>query len=162
MLFGLILVLHVLVAVFLIAVILLQGGRGGMGETLSGAAAQSLFGGAANTVMTKITAIGAGLFMLTCLSLAALSTARGRSVIDQLRQTSGQLPFTLPQEHELPSRTVEPTKTETAAPPAPTPSHTTPAASVDTPVLTPAPQPSTPSGSDAPSHEHSTSSETAP
>lgn len=157
MLFGLILVLHVLVAVFLIAVILLQGGRGGMGETLSGAAAQSLFGGAANTVMTKITAIGAGLFMLTCLSLAALSTARGRSVIDQLRQTPGQLPFTLPQEQELPSRAVEPAKTDASAPAA-APSETTPEApSPETDTAAPAPatpEPSTPSGSDAPSHEH--------
>ena len=145
MLFGLILILHVLVAFFLIGVILLQGGRGGMGETLSGAAAQSLFGGAANTVMTKITAICAGLFMLTCLSLAALSTARGRSVIDQLRQTSGQLPFTLPQEQELPSTPTTPAAPETIPP----------VSSADTPVLTPAPEPSTPSGSDEPPHEHS-------
>ena len=103
-----------------------------MGETLSGAAAQSLFGGAANTVMTKITAVCAGLFMLTCLSLAALSTARGRSVIDQLRKTSGQLPFTLPQEQEFPS-TPETPQTDEAAPTTPVPSETTLPASSDEP-----------------------------
>ncbi len=88
-----ILIIHVIVALFLIAVVLLQGGRGGLGEALGGAAAQSLFGGGANTVMTKITAVAAGLFMVTCLSLAALSTALGRSVIDRLPIKSGGLPL---------------------------------------------------------------------
>ena len=95
--YGLVLVVHVLVVLFLIGVILLQGGRGGMGEALGGAAAQSLFGGGANTVMTKVTSVVAGLFMVTCLSLAVLSTARGRSVMEQLPLTPDQLPLTLPQ-----------------------------------------------------------------
>ncbi len=93
MLYVLILIVHVLVALFLIAVILLQGGRGGLGEALGGAAAQSLFGGNTNTVMTKITAVSAGLFIITCLSLAALSTAQGRSVMERLPAT---LPDALP------------------------------------------------------------------
>ena len=93
MTYGLVLVVHILVALFLIGVILLQGGRGGLGEALGGAAAQSLFGGAVNTVMTKITAASAMLFMGTCLGLAALSTAQGRSVIDRLPAT---LPSALP------------------------------------------------------------------
>ena len=97
MIYGFVLVLHVLVALFLIAVILLQGGRGGLGEALGGAAAQSLFGGGANTVMTRVTAVCAILFMVTCLSLAALSTARGGSVIDQLPSVPGELPLSLPQ-----------------------------------------------------------------
>jgi preprotein translocase subunit SecG len=96
--FGLVLLVHVLLAFFLIAIILLQGGRGGLGEALGGAAAQSLFGGGANTVMTKITAVCAALFMVTCLSLAALSTARGRSVIDRMPITEGELPIPLPQQ----------------------------------------------------------------
>ncbi len=93
MVYGLVLVVHILLALFMIVIILLQGGRGGLGETLGGAAAQSLFGGGANTVMTKLTAFCAGLFMVTSLSLAMLSTARGRSVIDQLPATMDQLPF---------------------------------------------------------------------
>ena len=91
--YALILIVHVIVAVFLIGVVLLQGGRGGLGETMGGAAAQSLFGGGVNTVMTKITAVAAGLFMATCLSLAALSTASGRSVVDRLPGTGGGLPL---------------------------------------------------------------------
>ena len=91
--YALILVVHVIVALCLIAVVLLQGGRGGLGEALGGAAAQSLFGGGANTVMTRITAVAATLFMVTCLSLAMLSTARGRSVIDRLPASPGELPL---------------------------------------------------------------------
>ena len=84
MLYGVVLVLHMLVAFFLIGVILIQGGRGGLGETIGGAGSQSLFGGGANTVMTKVTAVAASLFMVSCLFLAKLSTERGRSVIDRL------------------------------------------------------------------------------
>jgi preprotein translocase subunit SecG len=96
MVYGLVLVVHVLVAFFLIGVILIQGGRGGLGEALGGAAAQSLFGGGANTVMTKITAVAGALFMVTCLSLAALSTQQGGSVIDRLPASVEELPATLP------------------------------------------------------------------
>ena len=88
MIYVLVLVLHVIVSFLLIGVILLQGGRGGMTETLGGAAAQSLFGGGANIVMSKVTAVGAILFMVTCVSLAMLSVQKGQSVIDRLPVTS--------------------------------------------------------------------------
>ena len=84
MLYGLVMVVHILMCLVLIGVVLLQGGRGGLSEALGGAAAQSLFGGGAATVLTKITASCAALFMITSLSLACLSTARGRSVIEQV------------------------------------------------------------------------------
>ena len=95
MLFGAVLVLHILIALFLVGVILIQGGRGGLGEALGGAAAQSLFGGGANVVMARVTAVCAGLFMVTCLSLAMLSTAKGRSVME-LPEATGGLPGLLP------------------------------------------------------------------
>ena len=93
MIYVLVLSIHVILSLFLIGVILLQGGRGGLGEALGGAAAQSLFGGGANTVMTRITAVSAGLFMVTCLSLAALSTDQGKSVMEQVPTS---LPEALP------------------------------------------------------------------
>ena len=118
--YGFVLVVHVLVALFLIAVILLQGGRGGLGEALGGAAAQSLFGGGANTVMTRITAVCAALFMATCLSLALLSTARGRSVIDRFPAGVKDAPIPLlPQESPTPSTQavpVAPASPETTTP----------------------------------------------
>ena len=97
MLYPLLVIVHIIVALFLIIIILIQGGRGGMGEALGGAAAQSLFGGGANVVMGKITTAAAAVFMVTSLSLAVLSTAKGRSVIDQMPVTPDQLPMALPQ-----------------------------------------------------------------
>ena len=82
--YTVILILHVFVSFLLIIVILVQGGRGGMAEAFGGSGAQSLFGGGANLVMSKITAVGAGIFLMTCLSLAKLSTERGRSVVERL------------------------------------------------------------------------------
>ncbi len=125
MIYGLVLVVHVLIAFFLIAVILLQGGRGGLGEALGGAAAQSLFGGGANTVMTKITAVGAGMFMVTCLSLAALSTQRGQSVIDRLPATEQAIPAALPRPKRA-ATAVTPPPAAPRAPQAGTPTPQTP------------------------------------
>ena len=84
MVYGLVLIVHVTACLLLIAIVLVQGGRGGLADSLSGGMTQSLFGGTANTVMTKVTAIGSGIFMVTCLTLAMLSTARGRSVMEQI------------------------------------------------------------------------------
>jgi preprotein translocase subunit SecG len=123
MIYGLVIVVHILVALFLIGVILLQGGRGGLGEALGGAAAQSLFGGGANTVMTKITAVGAALFMVTCLSLAALSSARGRSVVDQIPMTLDELPATLPQPPVVPAAVIPAAGPEASAPGTPEPTE---------------------------------------
>ncbi len=82
--FTLLLILHVLASLLLITIVLVQGGRGGLGEALGGAAAQTLFGGGTNIVMAKVTTMIALVFAVTCLSLAALSSARGRSVIEQV------------------------------------------------------------------------------
>ena len=119
MAYGLILVIHILVAFFLIVVILLQGGRGGLGETMGGAAAQSLFGGGANTVMTKLTAVIASLFMVTCLSLAILSTKQNTSVVDRLPASVNQLPMALPPPAEPHAAAPQPAKPSPAAPVAP-------------------------------------------
>ena len=142
MIYGLVVAIHVLVALFLIAVILLQGGRGGMGETLGGAAAQTLFGGGANTVMTRLTAIVAGTFMVTCLSLAALSTSRGRSVIEQMPASLDELPASLP----APASTTGGPGPKAATPPPPitvTPGREETAAPAQPAAATP--QPATPS-----------------
>ena len=120
MIYGFALLIHVLLALFLIGIILLQGGRGGLGEALGGAAAQSLFGGGANTVMTKITAVAAGCFMVTSLSLAILSTAKGRSVIEQIPTTSEELPIPLPPPAEAPQPPEPPAPTNAPASTPPT------------------------------------------
>jgi len=112
MIYGLVLVVHIIVSLILIGVILLQGGRGGLSEALGGAAVQSLFGGGAATVLTRITAFCAGIFVMTCLSFAYLSTVRGRSVIEQVPIT---LPEVLPPPAQQPDHAAE-SQTPTAAP----------------------------------------------
>ncbi len=102
MLYGVVLMIHIAVSLVLVGVVLIQGGRGGLSETLSGSAAQSLFGSSTVTVLTRLTTLCASVFVVTCLSLAYLSTARGRSVVDQIPTEipaslpilpSGELPF---------------------------------------------------------------------
>jgi preprotein translocase subunit SecG len=65
-------VLHVLVCVFLIAVVLLQRGKGAqIGAVFGGGAGSTLFGSrGAGNFLTKLTAIAATLYMLTSLSLS--------------------------------------------------------------------------------------------
>jgi preprotein translocase subunit SecG len=65
-------VLHVIVCIFLIAVVLLQRGKGAqIGAVFGGGAGSTLFGSrGAGNFLTKLTAIAAALFMLTSLSLS--------------------------------------------------------------------------------------------
>ena len=84
MLYALVLLIHILVSLVLVAVILIQGGRGGLSETMAGSTAQSLFGGRTSTVLTRMTTGCASIFMVTCLSLAYLSASRGRSIMEQM------------------------------------------------------------------------------
>ncbi len=133
MMYALMLVVHVVVSLLLIGIILVQGGRGGMAEALGGSAAQSLFGGGANLVMSKITAIGAGLFMVTCLTLAVLSTHRGRSVIEQV-------PLTVPE-----SLPISPKGRPPTTPPSSPASATSPAPSAPSSTAPSIPEPTNPS-----------------
>lgn len=69
-------VIHVLTSLFIIAVVLLQSGKGAeMGATFgSGGGSQSVFGaGGGGNFMTKVTTAAAIVFMLTSLTLAYLS-----------------------------------------------------------------------------------------
>ena len=74
-----ILILHILVAVVLMAVVLMQSGKGrGLAGTFGGGGNQTLFGGrGAVDFLGKATWGLGGLFMLTSLTLAVLSSHRG-------------------------------------------------------------------------------------
>ncbi|MBI3318164.1 MAG: preprotein translocase subunit SecG [Candidatus Omnitrophica bacterium] len=89
MLYGLILVVHLFMCFILIAVILLQAGRGGgLADAFSGGTAQSILGTRGAAFLTKATSICATLFMLTSLSLAILSVQRGRSLMERAAPAS--------------------------------------------------------------------------
>lgn len=85
-----ILVIHFIVALFLVAVILLQAGKGtDIGSMFGAGSSQSLFGArGAGNLLTKLTTITALLFLATSLGLATISNyaatgAGSDSVIEQ-------------------------------------------------------------------------------
>ena len=75
---GLIIFIHVVICILLIAIILMQPGKGG-GLTDSMASAESIFGAQTNVFIIKTTAILAGFFLVTCLGLAILSSQKNKS-----------------------------------------------------------------------------------
>jgi preprotein translocase subunit SecG len=83
--FTLFIVLHVIFCIFLILVILLQTGKGGGMGTAFGGASQTVFGPrGAGSFIGKITGVVAGLFMLTSLVLAFLSSSGSSGVADKV------------------------------------------------------------------------------
>ena len=69
------LVIHIMVCLFLVFIVLVQGGKGAeMGAAFGGGSSQTLFGGrGAATFLSKLTTGIAIVFMLTSLSLAVVS-----------------------------------------------------------------------------------------
>jgi len=84
-------IIHVLVCVFLVIVVLLQSGKAAdLAGAFGGMGSQTAFGprGAA-TVLSKATAIAAGLFMVTSLTLAIMATRNagtGSSVLERQKR----------------------------------------------------------------------------
>ena len=75
------LIVHVMVCLVLIMVVLLQAGRGGgFSDMLGGGQPQSLFGTQTNAFMVRATEVCAVIFIITSLSLAILSTQKGKSL----------------------------------------------------------------------------------
>ncbi len=72
-------VLHVVVCIFLIAVVLLQRGRGAeIGAVFGGGAGSTVFGSrGAGNFLTKLTTASAVIFMLTSLTLSYLWSSSG-------------------------------------------------------------------------------------
>ncbi|MBL8678296.1 MAG: preprotein translocase subunit SecG [Myxococcales bacterium] len=83
-------IIHVILCLFLIAVVLLQSGRsGGMG-VLSGAASQQVFGGrGAGNFLQRLTSIVAFMFMFTCATLGFIaSSTRDRGLARSEQQST--------------------------------------------------------------------------
>src|SRR5262245_21771816 len=139
-LYGLLVVIHVLVSLFLIAVVLLQTGkRADLAGAFGGGGSQTAFGprGAAN-VLSRLTTWSAGIFMVTSLALSLMSgssTGHG-SVLDSVPAPASSSAPAAP----------APSAPTPAAPSAPAPGSSAPAQQNPSPA--PAPPPSAP----APSH----------
>ena len=114
MLYSVILTIHIIVCLVLIAVILLQAGRGGGVADVG--SAPSVLGTQGTTLLTRATTACAVIFMMTSIGLAMLSAQKGRSLMTGVRVVN---PAAVPQ-------------TPAAAAPAQTP----PPATEPTPVNT--------------------------
>ena len=68
-------IVHLIAAVFMILVVLLQAGKGaGMGAAFGGSSQANMGGSGGMTLFAKLTATAAVIFMITSLSLAYLSS----------------------------------------------------------------------------------------
>jgi preprotein translocase subunit SecG len=111
------LILHLLVCLGLISVVLVQSGKGGgLAGGAFGGSAQTVFGGrGATDFITRATMVLGGLFFLTSLVLALMSSGmagtRAKSLIqEEARKSAATAPSPMP-----------PTGGGTAAPPTPAP-----------------------------------------
>jgi len=92
------LVIHILVCIFLIGIVLIQGGKGAeLGSAFGGGSSQTLFGGrGAATFLSKLTTVVAVVFMLTSLALAVISVKQGSvtesTVIDEKAPATKEKP----------------------------------------------------------------------
>ena len=125
-LFYLIMLLHVVACLFLIAVVLLQQGKGqDLASAFGGGGTQTAFGprGSA-TVLSRATTILAGVFMVTSLGLS-LVRPRASGILDQVPAAVAS---------PSPAATAKPAPPATSAP-----ANTAPAAPAEAPAPTATP-----------------------
>jgi preprotein translocase subunit SecG len=133
-LIGLLTVIHVLVALALIGLVLMQKSSDqGVGAAFGGGVTDTMFGGGTTTALVRMTIWCAGIMLATTLLLAILHSRRGgtESIMQRAVQTSPAIPMT-------PPASQSPTA---PAPLAPLPE--TPTTPPLTPAPTPAPMPET-------------------
>ncbi len=131
---------HVVAAIALILIVLLQTGRGAEMGAAFGGASQTLFGGSGgSTFMSKLTTGAAVVFMLTCLGLSYLSASpQSRSI---MKDVPIQQAPQAPQAPAIPeAKPVQPGQEQSsAAQPAPAPAATAaPAPAASAPAAAPA------------------------
>jgi preprotein translocase subunit SecG len=125
-------IVHVFVCLFLMLVVLLQQGKGGgMGAAFGGGATQQVFGGrGAGNLLTRATAVCAGIFMLTSVSLAYVSSSGDRDIkariVEEQRKGRGnegeRVKKAKPKPAPPPVDTAPPTDTAPSTDTAPAPS----------------------------------------
>ena len=94
MLTTLLQIVHIFVCMFLMLVVLLQQGKGGGMGAAFGGGAQQVFGGrGAGNILTRATAVCAGIFMLTSVTLAYVSSSGDRElkarIVEEQRKGKG-------------------------------------------------------------------------
>lgn len=93
MLYGIIIALHIVASLVLIAVILLQAGKGGgLSEAFGGGSTQTILGTKTSVFLKKATAICAVVYILACLLLAVMTSHRGRSLVSKAGMPVATIP----------------------------------------------------------------------
>jgi preprotein translocase subunit SecG len=131
MLRGVILGVHVLLALMIIALVLLQRGKGAeAGAGFGSGASGTVFGArGTSTLFSKLTAVFAGLFFVTSLSLAYLgthSTVEPTSVLERAAQAAAAAPSKAPPPAITPATTPAATPAPPASAPGPDAPNSTP------------------------------------
>lgn len=111
-------IIHVMVSFFLIAVVLLQSGKGAeMGASFGSSGSQSVFGaGGGTNFLSKLTTGAAILFMLTSLTLAYMSGNPASSSIMAGKGASSTAPT---KQQAVPAGQASPTSNPSPVAPAP-------------------------------------------
>lgn len=96
MIATILIVFHVIVGIFLIAVVLLQTGKAGsIADVFGGGGSMAAFGArGAATVLSRVTTVAAIIFMITSLSLSLVKTHQ-RSVMEK-QKSKQQAPKNVP------------------------------------------------------------------
>lgn len=114
----LILIVHLIVCLFLITIVLIQGGKGAEMGAAFGGSSQTLFGArGAATFFSKLTTVAAVVFMLTSFLLAVV-TNRSTSVVDTATPPAQQQKTAIPQDASGPIQGGQPLQTGPASSPA--------------------------------------------
>jgi len=99
-------IIHLLACLFLIAIVLLQSGKGAEIGAAFGGSSQTIFGSrGAATFLNKLTTVAAIIFMLSSLTLTIVTT-KTTSVIKQTAPTEQKkaIPQQIPQEGTVPQQ----------------------------------------------------------
>src|ERR1700727_3348686 len=129
MLRGIILGVHVLLALMIIGLVLLQRGKGAeAGAGFGSGASGRVFGArGTSTLFSKLTAVFAGLFFVTSLTLAYLgshSPVQPTSVLERAAQAAAAAPTKAPPPAPTPTRPPQPVTAPAQKPQAPAPERT--------------------------------------
>ncbi|MGO9525988.1 MAG: preprotein translocase subunit SecG [Verrucomicrobiia bacterium] len=148
-LIGLLTAVHILVALFVILLVLMQkSSEQGVGAAFGGGMTETVFGAGTTTALVRMTIWCAGLLLATTLILAVLHSHRTRTGGSLMRRTLA----TMPAAPAAPAGQAPafPFTSQSTAPAAPNTGPTTPSTATPAPAAPAQPAPTTPQSSPAP------------
>ncbi|HUJ11295.1 MAG TPA: preprotein translocase subunit SecG [Verrucomicrobiae bacterium] len=141
-LIGILTAVHVLVAIFLIVLVLMQkSSEQGIGAAFGGGMTETVFGAGTTTALVRLTIWCACLLLATTLTLAILHSHRGQRSGSLMERTLSTTPVA-----PMPGQPGPPMNTEPSSVPAPTTPATPATPSTTPPQNQAAPQPAAPAG----------------